>query len=92
MVAKGEQVTRLLDTSRDARDVIEAILGRERAASIGPLKRSDGGHLGPDDLKLPLSSGRKQTAQPVHRAPDGTRAEVIAKHRAGLPGCATSQS
>jgi SAM-dependent methyltransferase len=55
LVAKGEQVTRLLDANRDARDVIEAVLGRERAALIGPLKRTDGGNLRPDDLKISIT-------------------------------------
>ncbi|KAF0227106.1 MAG: helicase-like [Beijerinckiaceae bacterium] len=55
LVAKGEQVTRLLDANRDARDVIEAVLGRERAALLGPLKRTDGGNLRPDDLKINIT-------------------------------------
>ncbi|WP_192178277.1 type ISP restriction/modification enzyme [Mesorhizobium amorphae] len=52
LVVKGEQVTRLLDANRDARDVIEAVLGRECAAPLGPLKRSDGTNLRPGDLKV----------------------------------------
>jgi hypothetical protein len=52
LVAKGEQVSRLLDANRDARDVIEVVLGRERAGSLGPLKRLDGGNLRPADLKI----------------------------------------
>ena len=55
LVKKGEQVTRLLDTSRDAADVIEAILGRARAATLGQLLRVDKGHLRPDDLKITVS-------------------------------------
>lgn len=55
LVTKGEQVTRLLDANRDARDVIEAVLGRERAALLGPLKRTDGGNLRPDDLKISIT-------------------------------------
>ncbi|MER9682450.1 N-6 DNA methylase [Mesorhizobium sp. M0184] len=52
LVAKGEQVTRLLDANRDARDVIDIVLGRERAALLGPLKRDDGSNLRPGDLKI----------------------------------------
>ena len=55
LFAKGEQVIRLLDANRDARDVIEAILGPERAARIGAMKRVDGGKLGPDDLKITIT-------------------------------------
>jgi hypothetical protein len=40
-------VTRLLDANRDARDVVEAVLGRERAVALGPLKRAEGGNLRP---------------------------------------------
>ncbi|MBM3654087.1 MAG: helicase, partial [Alphaproteobacteria bacterium] len=55
LVDKGEQVTRLLDANRDARDVIEAVLGREPAALLGPLKRSDGGKLRPADLRISVT-------------------------------------
>ena len=55
LVTKGEQVTRLLDANRDARDVIETALGRERAALLGPLKRSDGGNLRLGDLKITVT-------------------------------------
>lgn len=55
LVAKGEQVTRLLDANRDARDVVESVLGRERAALLGPLKRVDGGNLRPGDLKVDVT-------------------------------------
>lgn len=55
LVAKGEQVTRLLDANRDARDVIEAILGRERAALVGAMKRADAGQLRADDLKIAVT-------------------------------------
>ncbi len=55
LVDKGEQVTRLLDANRDARDVIDAVLGHERAAQLGPLKRSDGGKLRPADLKITVT-------------------------------------
>lgn len=61
LVAKGEQVTRLLDANRDARDVIEAVLGGECVATLGPLKRTDGSHLRPADLKIDVtywSSGK----------------------------------
>lgn len=55
LIDKGEQVTRLLDANRDARDVIEAVLGQEHAAQLGPLKRSDGGKLRPPDLKVTVT-------------------------------------
>lgn len=55
LVDKGEQVTRLLDANRDARDVIETVLGQERAALLGPLKRDDGGKLRPADLKITVT-------------------------------------
>jgi hypothetical protein len=61
LVRKGERITRLLDANRDARDVIEAALGQERAAALGPLKRGDGGNLRPEDLKVTVtywSSGK----------------------------------
>jgi Type ISP C-terminal specificity domain len=55
LVAAGENVTRLLDANRDARDVIESILGADRARSLGPLKRIDGKQLRPDDLKITVT-------------------------------------
>lgn len=78
LVSKGEQVTRLLDANCDAREVIEAILGRERAATIGSMKRSDGGHLRPGDLKITVTywGGGKGRWKPhpfgVEDAPDET--------------------
>jgi len=72
LVEQGEYVTLLLDANRDAGDVIEAVLGRERAAALGPLRRIDNGNLRPSDLKITVSywggsSGRwkprKYTAQ-----------------------------
>ena len=55
LVEKGELVARLLDSSRNASDVVLAVLGKERAATLGPLKRVDGGHLGPGDLRIAVS-------------------------------------
>lgn len=55
LVEKGEQVTRLLDANRDASDIIEAVLGRERAAALGPLRRIDEKNLQPSDLKITVS-------------------------------------
>lgn len=83
LVGKGEQVTRLFDANRDARDVIEAIVGRERTASIGPMRRSDGGHLRPDDLKITVTywGGGKGRWKPrpfgVDDAPDEAWGEGI---------------
>lgn len=48
----GEQVARLLDANRDARDVIDTVLTPERAKRLGQLRRADGEQLTPDDLKL----------------------------------------
>jgi Type ISP C-terminal specificity domain/N-6 DNA Methylase len=55
LVVRGEQITRLLDANRDARDVVEAVLGRERAALLGPLQRKEGGNLRPGDLKVTVT-------------------------------------
>src|SRR5262249_35910413 len=41
IVEKGELVMRLLNANRDASDAIEAVLGKERAAALGPLHRID---------------------------------------------------
>lgn len=51
----GEQVARLLDANRDARDVVEAVLTSDRAKRLGQLRRSDGEQLTPDDLKLTIT-------------------------------------
>jgi len=77
LVVRGEQVTRLLDANRDARDVIEAVLGRERAALLGPLKRTDGGNLRPDDLKIGITywGGGKGRWKPRPFAIDDAPAE-----------------
>jgi hypothetical protein len=55
LVAAGENVTRLLDANRDAHDVIEAIVGTDRARTLGPLKRLDEKQVRPDDLKLTVT-------------------------------------
>jgi hypothetical protein len=55
LVEKGEQITRLLDATRDGNDVIEAILGQERAKTLGPLRRVDKGQVRPGDLKITVS-------------------------------------
>jgi hypothetical protein len=55
LVSRGEQITRLLDANRNADDALVAILGRERLAAIGPLRRVDGGNLRPDDLNITIS-------------------------------------
>jgi hypothetical protein len=48
-------VTRLLDSRRDAGDVIKAVLGADRARALGPLKRVDGQQVRPDDLKVTVT-------------------------------------
>ena len=55
LVECGEQVARLLDATRDANDIFEAVLGRERAAALGPLRRGDQGNLRPGNLKVTVS-------------------------------------
>ena len=55
LVEKGEQVTRLLDTNREADAIVETVLGHERAAALGPLHRADGGNLRPSDLNVTVS-------------------------------------
>jgi hypothetical protein len=52
LVAAGEQVTRLPNGARDASDVIQAVVGADRARALGPLKRIDGKQVRPDDLKV----------------------------------------
>ncbi|MGK6316310.1 type ISP restriction/modification enzyme [Neorhizobium sp. DT-125] len=89
LVVKGEQVTRLLDADGDARDVIEAIIGRERAAGIGPMRRSDGGHLSPDDLKITITywGGGKGRWRPhpfgIDDAPDEAWGESVWGEKTG---------
>ena len=55
LVTRGEQVTRLLDANRDARDVIEAVLSQERAVALGQLRRIDEGQLRPQDMQITVS-------------------------------------
>jgi hypothetical protein len=55
LVAAGEQVTRLLDAERDADDVVQAIVGVDRARALGPLKRLDGEKVRPADLKITVT-------------------------------------
>ena len=54
-VAAGEQVTRLLDATRDANDVIRVVVGTDRARALGPLKRSDGNQVRLNDLKVTVT-------------------------------------
>jgi hypothetical protein len=89
LAAKGEQVTRLLDANRDAREVIESILGRERAALLGPLRRADSGNLKPADLKITITywgGGKGQwKARPfgVDDAPNAAWGEGVWGERTG---------
>ena len=55
LVDAGEQVTRLLDANRNARDVVEAVLTPTRAKLLGQMRRSDGGQITADDLKLTVT-------------------------------------
>jgi hypothetical protein len=55
LVAAGEQVTHLLDADRDASDVIKAVVGTDRARSLGPLRRTDAQQVRPDDLIITVT-------------------------------------
>ena len=55
LIIAGEQVTRLLDATRGAGDVIKAVLGADRARALGPLKRMDGQQVRPGDLKVTVT-------------------------------------
>jgi hypothetical protein len=55
LVDAGEQVTRLLDANRDARQVVETVLTPVRAKHLGQLRRLDGKQITPDDLKLTVT-------------------------------------
>lgn len=55
LVRAGESVTRLLDANRDATDIVEGIVGADRARVLGPLKRRDGKQVRPDDLKITVT-------------------------------------
>ena len=55
LAVTGEQVTRLLDANRDAREVIEMVLDADRARALGPLKRVDGKQVRQDDLKITVT-------------------------------------
>jgi hypothetical protein len=55
LVTAGEQVARLLDSGRDAADVIRAVVGAERVRALGPLKRADGKQVRADDLKITVT-------------------------------------
>jgi hypothetical protein len=55
LAAAGEQVTRLLDAARPASEVVDAVLGRERMRVLGPLQRTDGKQVRPEDLKVAVT-------------------------------------
>jgi Type ISP C-terminal specificity domain len=55
IVAAGEKVARLLDANHDAREVIVAVLGADRARALGTLKRVDGEQVRPSDLKITVT-------------------------------------
>jgi type ISP restriction-modification system protein len=52
LVEAGDWVSRLLDANRDARDVVETILGHDRAAAIGSIHRQDGSQVTSSDLTI----------------------------------------
>jgi hypothetical protein len=45
----------LLDANHDAREVIVAVLGADRARALGTLKRVDGEQVRPSDLKITVT-------------------------------------
>ena len=55
LVDAGESVIRLLDSARDARDVVEVVLSPARAKRLGQLRRSDGANITTDDLKVTVT-------------------------------------
>src|SRR6266851_5122840 len=55
LVDAGERVVRLLDANRDAREVVEAVLGHDCASAVGALRRRDGQQVTPNDLKITVT-------------------------------------
>jgi hypothetical protein len=55
LVTAGDQVTRLLNTSGDASDVVQAIVGVDRARALGPLKRVGGKQVRPEDIRITVT-------------------------------------
>ena len=55
LLTVGEQIIRLLDAGREAGDVIQAVVGADRARTLGPLRRTDGKQVRPDDLKIAIT-------------------------------------
>lgn len=55
LVLGGEQVVQLLDAVRDPRDLVESVVGTERARVLGPLKRVDGEKVRLEDLKIAVT-------------------------------------
>jgi hypothetical protein len=55
LVEAGDRVVRLLDANYDAREIIAAILGHDRASAVGALRRQDGQQITPDDLKVTVT-------------------------------------
>lgn len=55
LAAAGERVARLLDAGREAQDVVEKVLGSERARALGALRRMDGGQIRPGDLAVTIT-------------------------------------
>ncbi|MBX3499239.1 MAG: N-6 DNA methylase [Alphaproteobacteria bacterium] len=51
----GERVARLIDANRDAADIIEAVLGKERSTALGGLHLIDGGQVKPTDLRVTVT-------------------------------------
>ena len=56
----------MLDASRDAAEVVQAIVGIDRVRGLGPLKRADGQQVRPGDLSLTVTywGGGKGSRKP----------------------------
>ena len=55
LVEAGELVARLLDAYSDARDQVFAVVGEERAAHLAQFRKTDGGPIAPEHLKVTVN-------------------------------------
>jgi hypothetical protein len=51
----GDLLARLLDANSDARDQVFAVMGEERAAHLAQFRRTDGGPVTPEDLRVTIN-------------------------------------
>jgi hypothetical protein len=52
LIDAGQTVIGLLDAHRDARNIVEAVLGHDCTSALGALRKQDGQQVAPDDLKI----------------------------------------